>query len=311
MIKERLPVIDFSDFLSGTLAQKLAVADKIMQASQDWGFFYLINFGIDKKEIDQAFLNSKIFFNLPVADKNELAWQNAQSNQGYVAVKRETLDPTAKADLKEAFNISTEIRPTALEGNCWPKRYPEFKPQIRKFIERCTYTCDRVLEAFALALELPESFFVKAHDKRQHTFRLLHYPGLPTDFQEEAQQNRAGAHTDYGSITLLFQDQVGGLEVKSRHSGWVKATPIAGSIVVNTGDLMQRWTNDVLKSNLHRVRQPAESRHQDRYSIAYFCSPNSDFVVECIDSCQSKNNPVKYSAITTAEHMLEKLNRTY
>ncbi|MCU4676020.1 hypothetical protein N7931_10275 [Catenovulum sp. 2E275] len=178
-------------------------------------------------------------------------------------------------------------------------------------MQKCTQVADSVLQAFALALNEPINFFVDAHNKHQHTFRLLRYPALPEGYELEASQNRAGAHTDYGGITLLFQDAVGGLEVKSRNGGWVQATPIPGTIVINTGDLMQRWTNDVLLSNPHRVKQPEQSIRQDRYSIAYFCSPNKDKVISCIESCQSADNPAKYPPVTTSEYMISRLNRTY
>ncbi len=311
MSTHSLPVIDFSPFLTGDAISQHAVAEQILAASKEWGFFYLSNFGLTEEQVAQAFALSARFFALPEAEKLKVAWQNAQSNQGYIAVKRETLDPSTAPDLKEAYNIATASLGSDDDQVYYPKVYPEFKHQITDFVNQCTQVADLVLKAFAISLKQPADFFVEAHDKCQHTFRLLHYPAMPTGFKPEDSQNRAGAHTDYGSITLLFQDSVGGLEVKSRNGGWVKATPIPGTIIINTGDLMQQWTNDVFLSNPHRVRQPEDSLHKDRYSIAYFCSPNNEKVIRCIDTCQSETQPAKYPPVTTSEYMISRLNRTY
>lgn len=311
MSTQSLPIIDFSAFLTGNEKAQQQVATQILAASKEWGFFYLSNFGLTAQEVEQAFAVSAKFFALPEQEKLKVAWQSAQSNQGYIAVKRETLDPTTAPDLKEAYNIATASLDSNDDSDYFPQAYPEFKTQMTDFIKKCTWVADSVLRAFAISLKQDPNFFVEAHNLRQHTFRLLHYPALPKGFTPEDSQNRAGAHTDYGSITLLFQDNVGGLEVKSRNGGWVKATPVPGTIVINTGDLMQQWTNDVFLSNPHRVRQPKDSMHKDRYSIAYFCSPNNEKVISCIDTCQSDSQPAKYPPVTTSEYMISRLNRTY
>lgn len=310
----QLPIIDFAPFLSGSFKDKQQVAKAMRSASETNGFFMLKNIGIPNQDIDQAFLQSKQFFNLPETEKQQLAWDNALSNRGYIAVKRETLDPSQKSDLKEAFNLGTkknESDPTHPAKNKWPTSIPSFQASIEPFIEQCTQLTYQVLSALAIALELDEDFFAAKHDSEQNTFRLLHYPALKQDEGREHNEKRAGAHTDYGSVTLLFQDEVGGLEVKAKSGQWISATPVKDTIVVNIGDLMQRWTNDVFSSNPHRVTQPEHSRHKDRYSIAYFCTSNHDQVIESINTCVTKDRPKKYQAISTEEHMLERLNRTY
>lgn len=309
-----LPIINFADFLSADSEKKLAVANNIRQASETWGFFYLSNIGISQQDINMAFHQANAFFALPESEKQKIPWQSAESNCGYVAVKRETLDPTQKADLKEAFNLctqKTDADPTNPAKNKWPATLPKFQPQVENFIEQCTELANRILEAMALSVGEDANFFTEAHSKEQNTFRMLHYPALPENYQTEDGENRAGAHTDYGSITLLFQDDVGGLEVKNKLGEWVQATPVPGAIVVNTGDLMQRWTNDVFMSNPHRVVQPELSKHKDRYSIAYFCTPDADYVVNTVATCIPEGEQSKYEPITTLNHMLERLGRTY
>jgi isopenicillin N synthase-like dioxygenase len=310
----QLPIVDFGPFLNGNFEEKQQVAKAMRAASESIGFFMLKNIGFSDVEVNDAFSQSQKFFNLPVSEKSKLAWESAESNRGYIAVKRETLDPTQKSDLKEAFNLGTKKTdqdPNDPAKNKWPESLPSFRTNIEPFIEHCTELTRQVLSALAVALDLDERFFESSHNLEQNTFRLLHYPALKSDEGRAQDEKRAGVHTDYGSITLLFQDEVGGLEVKSKSGEWVAATPVKDAIVVNIGDLMQRWTNDVFSSNPHRVTQPEASRNKDRYSIAYFCTSNHDEVIESISTCVSAKNPNKYPPITTQAHMLERLNRTY
>jgi len=306
-----IPVIDFKPFLDGSESSRQAVAAQMRKASKEWGFFYLANCGMPEAELADAFVASRQFFALPVEEKNQVAWQNAESNRGYVGVRRERLDPERPGDLKEAFNLAPDLPEPGAPRNLWPAGQPDFEATMTRFLGECIDTADRVLEAFALALELPANFFVSAHDQHHHTLRLLHYPPLPEGFEPSDGESRAGAHTDYGSITLLFQDDVGGLEVRTRAGEWIRATPIPGTVVVNTGDLMHRWTNHVFCSTPHRVNVAPEHRHRDRYSIAFFCHPNKDAEIACIDSCATADSPALYEPITAGQHLQEKLTNTY
>lgn len=306
-----IPVIDFAPFLSGSESERQDVAGKMRQASQEWGFFYLSGCGMPDQELERAFAASKSFFGLPLADKQEVAWQSAESNRGYVGIKREKLDPSRPGDLKEAFNLAPEQSGPDAFKNLWPEGLPRFKSVMDTFLEECIHTADRVLEAFALALAQPAGFFRDAHNEHDHTLRLLHYPPLPEGFEPEDGESRAGAHTDYGSITLLFQDDVGGLEVRTRAGDWIRATPIPGTVVVNTGDLMHRWTNHVFCSTPHRVNVAPEHRYRDRYSIAFFCHPNKSAEIACIDSCATEDCPAIYGPISAGQHLHEKLTNTY
>jgi isopenicillin N synthase-like dioxygenase len=309
--KEGIPVIDFGPFLDGSQVDQQAVAEQMRQASRDWGFFYLANCGMPAEWLAEAFAASKAFFALPTDEKNRVAWQSAESNRGYVGIKRERLDPSRPGDLKEAYNLAPEQPEPDAHKNLWPEGHPQFEKTMTRFLDECIHTADRVLQAFALALGQPADFFVDAHNLHHHTLRLLHYPPLPEGFEPHDGESRAGAHTDYGSITLLFQDDVGGLEVQTRAGEWIRATPIPGTVVVNTGDLMHRWTNHVFCSTPHRVNVAPEHRHRDRYSIAFFCHPNKDAEIACIDSCATADNPPLYGPITAGQHLHEKLTNTY
>ena len=302
-----IPVIDFSPFINGTEVERQAVAAKMRQASSDWGFFYLAGCGMPEASLRQAFADSQALFELSDDAKQAVAWQNAESNRGYVGVRRERLDPSKPGDLKEAFNLAPDSVDSA--PNLWPSELPAFRPQMESFLQQCVATADRVLQAFAIALQQPENFFVSAHDHHHHTLRLLHYPALPEGFSAQGGESRAGEHTDYGSITLLFQDDAGGLEVRTRAGEWIAATPIPGTVVVNTGDLMQRWTNHVFCSTPHRVNLTTTER--DRHSIAFFCHPNHSADIRCISTCSDTENPPRYAPISAGAHLLERLNATY
>jgi isopenicillin N synthase-like dioxygenase len=179
----------------------------------------------------------------------------------------------------------------------------------------------RLMEVLASCLALPADFFALRHRGENVTLRFLHYPaGAAAQPGAVAQpgagakpgsaaQLGAGAHTDYGAITLLFQDDVGGLELLGADGGWQVAPPMAGAAVINTGDLMERWTNGRFRSTLHRVRPIAGDR--DRYSIALFVDPDSAVEVDCLDSCVSAQRPKAYPPITAGEHLRRKLAATH
>ena len=160
------------------------------------------------------------------------------------------------------------------------------------------------MRAFALALKLDERFFDDLHTGKNQTLRLLNYPPERASANE---QLGAGAHTDYGTLTLLFQDDCGGLQVKNAAGEWVHATPKPETVVINTGDLTQRWSNDILRSTPHRVIRRAETADRPRQSIAFFSDPDPEVLVETIPSCIRADNPQTYPPITAGQHIREKI----
>ena len=300
-----IPVIDFSKFKTDNIA-RLQVVKEIYRACSEVGFMYLENFGISHDLIDQVFERSKYFFNLPLEVKQNLAWSDEFSNQGYVGIERERLNPSNPGDLKEAFNISRLHKNI---GNINREVSLINDTCIVEFFEACTEVANRVLEAFAVALELPTDFFAKNHDQNHHTLRSLHYP--PLQNSPKPKQVRAGEHSDYGSITLLFQYEIGGLEIQTASGEWVAAPAIPNTVIVNTGDLMQRWTNHVFCSTKHRVMIPDDAKvHKSRYSIAFFCHPNDNTEVACLPSCMKDKLPM-YPPISAGEYKQQRLQATY
>lgn len=155
------------------------------------------------------------------------------------------------------FTLEIGKEPATKYENQWPNQYdPEFKKTMVGFFNECHNVHLSVMEALAIGLKLHPGYFNAFCDNRDHNLRLLHYPSVPKTVLDKKDQTRAGAHTDYGTLTLLFQDDVGGLQVRSTHGDFVAAPPIRNAIIVNAGDLLARWSNDRIKSTEHRVISP-------------------------------------------------------
>ncbi|BAZ15676.1 2OG-Fe(II) oxygenase [Calothrix sp. NIES-4071] len=288
----QIPLIDFCHIKSENIIKQ------IYQACSEVGFMYLQNVNISQDLIEKIFNTSKSFFNQPLEIKQKSAWSDEFSNQGYVGIERERLNPNQPGDLKEAFNVSRLNNQTS--------HIIAQYPYIVEFFNACTKLSNQILEAIGRALELPTNFFANNHNQNHHTLRLLHYP--PLQKSPHSRQTRAGEHSDYGSITLLFQHEVSGLEVKTISGEWIAAPVIPGTVVVNTGDLMQRWTNNIFCSTKHRVVIP-DNLNQSRYSIAFFCHPNDDTQITCLPSCMNES-PI-YPPISAIEYLLTRLKSTY
>jgi isopenicillin N synthase-like dioxygenase len=220
--------------------------------------------------------------------------------------------------LKESFEIGRE----GAEGtpNNWPEYDEEgkqFKEWMLGFFEQCKDLHVQVMRAVAVGIGLEESYFDEYTDVGDNTLRLLHYPEVKKDvFKKNKLQVRAGEHTDYGSITLLFQDDRGGLQVKSPNGTFVDAIPIPGTVVVNAGDLLARWSNDTIKSTLHRVVEPPAPEegdvHPARYSVAYFCNPNFSSQIEAIAGTYGgEKGERKYKGINSGDYLVQRLAATY
>lgn len=179
---------------------------------------------------------------------------------------------SAAPDIKESFEIGREDEPG--HPNPWPVEEDEivgFKSTMTNFFDQCKALHIEVMRAIAVGMGIDANYFDPFLDVGDNTLRLLHYPAVKSEvFKINPGQVRAGEHTDYGSITLLFQDSRGGLQVKSPNGQFVDATPIENTVVVNAGDLLARWSNDTIKSTVHRVVEPpkTEDVHPPRYSIA-------------------------------------------
>lgn len=323
----RIPVIDFSKFRRSTsITEKQETANEIVTAFEQVGFIYLSRHGIDDATVANAFKQSAEFFKLPMDVKAKLAWEDPRSNRGYVMPGRERVtqsaDPAEIArlralapDSKESMEIGRDW--DATWSNRWPnaKDAPHFKQTFLSFFQTCHELHAEVMSSIAMGLGLNERFFDKLIHEQYHNLRLLSYPPISRDALLKDGQARAGAHSDYGSLTLLFQDQVGGLEVQNPHTKQFQpATPIPGTIVINVGDLLARWSNDRLRSTLHRVVAPpigTGPMTPARQSIAFFCNPNGGAEISCLPNCEGARGERKYPTVQTEEYIVGRLKATY
>ncbi|KAL7935991.1 hypothetical protein V8C35DRAFT_333188 [Trichoderma chlorosporum] len=321
-----IPLIDFSKFLDGDAATRQKTAKAILNGFQDAGFIYLKNHPIPKATVKHTFSMSANFFAQPLEKKAALGWTTPQANRGYVSQGREKVSlledvaevenlRSAVPDLKESFEIGRDDE----EGhpNNWPGEEGSitgFKADMMSFFEQCKALHVEVMRAIALGMGFEEDFFDRFVDVGDNNLRLLHYPAVQSEVFNTPGQVRAGEHSDYGSITLLFQDNRGGLQVKSPSGTFVDATPMEDTIVVNAGDLLARWSNDTIKSTIHRVVEPPRregATYPSRYSIAYFCNPNFKDLIEVLPGTYATEQEKKYDSINSGDYLVQRLTATY
>ncbi|OJD29863.1 clavaminate synthase-like protein [Diplodia corticola] len=252
------PVISFAPFLDPNApeSEQLAVAQKLYDAFHTYGWVYLKDFGISDEEVARMFALSKSYFDQPIEAKLANALSDPAVNQGYTADGAEVVS-NRKPDHKECYEYRRFKNPQLPD----PAALPDFEPRLRIFYDKCLQLSAAVLSALALSIGLPRDFFARHLTHADPQLRLLHYMPIPAaTIANPDEHSRIHAHTDYGLCTILFQDLTGGLEVDPFHTGaFVPATPLPGTCVINVADLLQRWSNDRLRSTLHRVVSPPPS----------------------------------------------------
>ncbi|KAI5465665.1 hypothetical protein BGZ63DRAFT_348835 [Mariannaea sp. PMI_226] len=322
-----IPLIDFSRFLKGAPEERNDTAKAILHGFQTAGFIYLKNYSIPRDDVKHTFSMSARFFDQPEQDKMALCWTTPEANRGYSAPGREKVSQltdvndvekvrAAAPDLKESFEIGREGEPGF--PNQWPDENGPtvgFRSDMLGFFDQCKKLHIEVMRAIAVGMGLDETFFDSFVDVGDNTLRLLHYPTVKSEvFKINPGAVRAGEHSDYGSITLLFQDNRGGLQVKSPTGQFVDATPIEDTVVVNAGDLLARWSNDTIKSTIHRVVEPPQrglESYPPRYSIAYFCNPNFNSHIEVLPGTYATEKEKKYEGINSGDYLVQRLTATY
>lgn len=307
-----LPVIDVSGLSASDPAKRAAVGAALRAACLDKGFFYCTGHGIPQGLIDAVFAETRAFFDLPEAAKLAIDKGQSFANRGYERLRGQTLEAGAPADLKEGFYIGTELpmddprvvaRRFNRGPNLWPADLPGFRPAMVAYFAAMLDLGERLFRGIALSLDLPEEHFAGFVRDPLATLRLLHYPPQPKDAAEN--EKGAGAHTDFGGLTLLLQDDVGGLQVFDTASGgWVHAQPVPGAFVVNLGDMIARWTNDRYRSTLHRV---VNASGRERYSVPFFFTGNPDHEVANLVAGEA----AKYPPTTVEAHIRSMYDKTY
>ncbi len=295
-------IIDLSDFEN----RKYEIADQLWNAAVEIGFFQVANHGIPQKEIQQAFGLAEQFFALPREVK---AQYPLNRNAGWES-KAQIRPSTKTPDQKESYQIT---RPRM--SNLWPtqQELPDFKAQVLNFESQCWSVGMKILSCFAYKMGFSEDFFTLAHDPSKETYqstlRMLHYFAVDPALKDELGLWRAGAHTDFDCLTLLFQQKgQGGLQVcpgkEMENRAWTSIEPREDLITCNIGDMLMRWSDDVLPSNFHRVKNPADHEYQGaRYSLAFFCQANEDVLIQSPQG--------KYPDITAKDYLAQRISANF
>ena len=282
--------------------RKAEIADQLWDAAIDVGFFQLADHGVPLADIRAAFAEAERFFALPDTVKAQYPLAN---NAGWES-KAQVRPSTGTADQKESYQITLPLMDALFPTDA---ELPGFKAAMLAFEQQSWAIGMKVLSCFALKMGLGEDFFTRAHDKAsaeyQSTLRLLHYYAIPPEVQDKLDLWRAGAHTDFDCLTLLYQRQgQGGLQVcpgkEFEAQEWTSIPPEEDLITCNIGDMLMRWSDDVLPSNFHRVRNPQPGEYMGpRYSIAFFCQANRDTLIESPSG--------KYPSITAGDYLKQRI----
>ena len=302
-----IPIIDLAATRHDPYRRREA-AMAIGAAARESGFFYVVNHDVPEALVDGAFAAARRFFALPVEQKLPLLMKRGE-NLGYEPLEYQQLEASRPHDRKESFGIARDVAIDAEIENArmWPAELPGFRDDVVAYHAAVVGLGAHLMSLIATSLDLPDDAFVEAYEGAHITLRLLRYP--PDRGDALPDQIGAGAHTDWGGITVLAQDASGGLEVRDAHGAWMRAEPVPGAFVINLGDMMVRWTNERYRSTLHRVR--SEARDHDRYSMALFYSPNPKTRIQCLPTCTTAANPPKYAPCTAGEHTAQRRRETY
>lgn len=313
---DRIPVIDIGALFSTDRAQKLTVAHAIGDACRNVGFFYVTHHGVDNTLADDVFRVSEAFYALPENIKQRYAVDKLGRHRGYVPIgglAADAHDATAY-DLQEGYEVSLELPetdPDYVTGNImygpnvWPDSPADFRPVVYRYFEAIRRMGHTLFKGFALALDLPEDYFEDKIDKPMAQLRVLHYP--PQSGAIDPRHIGVGAHTDYECFTIL-KASAPGLQVQNSHGQWIEAPPIDNAFVINIGDVMARWTNDIFKSTVHRV---INSTGKKRFSLPFFFGANYNTVVECLPTCHSTERPSKYPPVTAGQWTVSNITAAY
>jgi isopenicillin N synthase-like dioxygenase len=301
-----IPVIDISAGLA-------TVAAAIRRASTEVGFFYVSGHGVPTDVVEAAYNVSHRFFGRPEADKQQVKIDSR--HRGFLTVGEAKMYEGARPDLKESFIFGLDLPesdPDVRAGkklmgpNRWPADMPEMKAALDRYYSAIDGVGRVLLRAIAVSLDLPETFFVDRYRKPLSRGSIIYYPPQPPDLG--AKQFGVSAHTDYGCLTILSQDSNGGLQVRNRAGEWIAAPPIPGTFVINIGDLLARWTNDVFTSTPHRV---VNTSGRARYSIAVFFDPDYDTNIEVLPACVAPGTAPAYPPVSCGDYIVGRFDKAF
>ena len=314
-----VPTVDLGRFVHGDAADRSAIAVETDRICRDIGFLSIVGHGVPEEITQAVYDSSKKFFRMPGENKIRVAQPQADVIRGYIGMGKAALGATmgeeTPPDLKETFSIGPEAKPdlpyysapgsrSHFAPNLWPQDIPSFRQAWQAYWTAMTGLSETVMRLFAYALNLDENFFTPAIDRHISILSAMYYPDQSA--VPRPGQLRAGAHTDFGTMTILKPDSApGGLQVLTKDGEFEPVIAPLGSFVLNIGDMMARWTNDRWVSTLHRVVNPPLDARMgaERLSLGFFHQPNYDAVVECLPGCRCAEQPAKYPPVIAGDHL--------
>lgn len=302
--RSEVPVLDLAPLFRGEPIDGLA--RDLDRACRETGFFYVSNHGISENILNAVFGATRRYFALPEETRQRHV-MHPYFRRGFMP-QGVTKQPGFEADLKESYEVGLDLalddpdvvaRRPLHAPNQWPDELPWLREAAEAYFAQAKTLGENLLRLIARALDLEEGYFLQYAKKPMVQMRMFHYPPQPPT----ATALGAAPHTDFGMITLLAQDPIGGLELKKRDGEWIAAPYIDGTLVVNIGDLFQRWTNDRYVSNFHRV---TNRTGRERYSIPMFFNLDYDAPVVCLPTCCSEQNPPRHEPIAFGDYIVSR-----
>ena len=313
MASVNIPRLDLSKYIKGTDSEKKQFSDEIGKAFNDTGFVTITNHGLSKELIGDLYQQVKAFFDL--SDETKLKYQKIElaGQRGYTSKGREKAKDAKTPDLKEFWQTGQyvegdDVKKADYPDNLIVDEIPAFNNITREVYKKLETAGRRILKAIAVYLGLPENYFEDKVHNGNSILRAINYFPIENPDSLPAGAVRAGAHEDINLITILIGASADGLEVLTRDGEWFPIKAHGEDIVVNVGDMLQRLTNNKLKSTTHRVvNPPRELMKNSRYSVPFFLHPKFQMDLTCLDECIDEENPVAYEPITAGEYLDERL----
>ena len=324
---DAVPVIDIEGWWSGDAPVRARIAAAFDAACRETGFLQVVGHRVDHGVRARAFAAADEFFALTDDEKRLVEPPSRAVNRGYSARRSEslsyTLGETRPPDLAEAFIVGNDHagnplvtagdpyyeseRDRSFAPNLWPMRPARFRDAVWAYFWAARSLSHTLADVAALALGLDDDFFRKRLDRSIETMRVNRYERRADEMVLDPGQMGLGAHTDYGILTVLMADTVPGLQVVARDGAWHDVVALPEGFVINLGDAMAVWTNDVWTSTIHRVTPATAPGAAPRRSFAFFQDGNHDAVMQCLPTCCSAERPARYQPVTLGEHVTAKI----
>lgn len=309
-MSRNIPKVNLQEFINGNEEQRKGFVKQLGDAFEEWGFVGVVGHGIPDEKIEELYSNVKTFFSLEKGTKVKYEVPGLAGQRGYTSFGKEHAKQSEAADLKEFYQFGQTVQ----DGDAIKSEYPDNVPvaEVEGYNETMLeayrsfeFAGSHLLRAIAIYLELPENYFEDKIKNGNSILRAIHYPPIT---EEPKNAIRAEQHEDINLITLLVGASAEGLQLLNKQDEWLSITSGPGEIVVNVGDMLQRLTNNRLRSTTHRVvNPPREMWHTSRFSIPFFLHPRSTMDLTCLNDCISEDNPLHYEPITAGEYLDERL----